>query len=64
MTGFGCFTNNSCLFGGAMGGILFCDHYAHAPLSAESGVAMEHADADHIKTLEEAAKERPGDTTD
>jgi hypothetical protein len=45
--------------GGAIGGILFCGHYAHEPLAPVSSVTIMQGDAGQIKVLEEQVKENP-----
>ncbi len=48
-------------FGGAMGGILFCGHYAHAPVAPGSGVDINPGGAGQIEMLEERVKADPTD---
>ncbi|MDZ7696282.1 MAG: tetratricopeptide repeat protein [Deltaproteobacteria bacterium] len=50
-------------FGGAMGGILFCGHYAHEAIAPVSGVSLEQPDEGQIKVLEAEVKKNPGDAT-
>lgn len=46
-------------FGGAVGGILFCGHYAHEPLGSSSGSMAALSDNLQIERLETVAEKNP-----
>ncbi len=46
-------------FGGALGGILFCGHYAHDPLAPVSGSVAETSSQDQIERLGQETRNNP-----
>ncbi|MBR9987688.1 MAG: tetratricopeptide repeat protein [Desulfosarcina sp.] len=49
-------------FGGALGGILFCGHYAHDPLASGSGSMAQTSFQGQIERLEQEARKNPSNT--